>query len=124
MARTQEAPFKYSFETRGNVLALDLTDWSGETEGMDAAERDWLSRASKPAVTAAVTEFSADMSLGRDTQNHLAKEWSKNGHEADIEKLAFVSDGLKARAVSANLDVPQEINTFGSTEDAVEWASK
>ncbi|WP_336326206.1 hypothetical protein [Halovenus sp. HT40] len=122
MARTQQPPFEYSFEERENVLIMDLTDWSGETEGMNQSEADWLSRASKSQITAAVTEFSADMTLGRETQNHLAKEWSENGHEADIEKLAFVSEGLKARAVSANLDVPQEIKTFGSLDEAVEWA--
>lgn len=124
MSQQQQSPFEYSFDKRDNVLVLDLTDWSGETEGMDKAERDWLSRASKSGVTAAVTEFSADMSLGRETQNHLAKEWSENGHEADIDKLAFVSEGIKARAVSANLDVPQEIKTFGSVAEAVEWASE
>ena len=124
MSQTQPTPFEYSFDQRDSVLVLDLTDWSGETEGMDEAEADWLSRASRPQISAAVTEFSADMSLGRETQNHLAKEWSENGHEADIEKLAFVSEGLKARAVSANLDVPQEIKTFGSVEEAVEWAQE
>ena len=122
MAPAQQTPFEYSFDERENVLIMDLTDWSGETEGMDQSEADWLSRASESKITAAVTEFSPDMNLGRETQDHLAKEWSENGHEADIEKLAFVSEGLKARAVSANLDVPQEIKTFGSVEEAVEWA--
>lgn len=122
MSRTQRTSFEYSFEEHDNVLLLDLTDWSGETGGMDEVEADWVSRASRSQITAAVTEFSADMSLGRETQDHLAKEWSENGHEADIGKLAFVSEGLKARAVSANLDVPQEIKIFGSVKEAVEWA--
>ena len=122
MAQSQQTPFEYSFDQRGSVLITDLTDWSGETEGMDEAEADWLSRASRPRISAAVTEFSADMSLGRETQDHLAKEWSENGQGTDIEKLAFVSEGIKARAVSANLNVPQEIKTFGSVDEAVEWA--
>lgn len=121
MSQTESA-FRYSHRERGNVIVQDLTDWSGETEGMDAVEREWLSRASQPQITAAITEFGADMQLGRETQDHLAKEWSENARDANIEKIAFVSEGIKARAVSANLDVPQEIKTFGSVEEAIEWA--
>lgn len=122
MSQTDQPEFQYSHRERGNALIQDLTDWSGETAGMNTVERDWLSRARQSNITATITEFGPDVSLPRETQNHLAKEWSGNAQEADIEKIAFVSDGLKARAVSANLDVPQEIKTFGSVEEAIEWA--
>ncbi|MXR50770.1 hypothetical protein GRX03_04005 [Halovenus sp. WSH3] len=122
MSRSQQTPFEYSFETRGDVLVLDLTDWSGGTEAMDEAEADWLSKAGRAHITATVTEFSPETTLGRETQDHLARAWSENAREANVEKLAFVSEGIKARAVSANLDVPQEIKTFKSVEEAVEWA--
>lgn len=120
---SQTAPFRYSHEETDNAVIQDLTSWSGETEGMNDVESDWLSHASQPHITAAITEFSSDMQLGRETQEHLAEEWSGNAKEAGIEKIAFVSEGLKARAVSANLDVPQEIKTFGSLNAAIEWAT-
>ena len=122
MSQAIQPDFAYSHRERENVLVQDLTDWSGETDGMNEVERDWLSRAEQSQITATITEFSADIQLGRETQNHLAKEWSENAAKANIEKIAFVSEGIKARAVSANLDVPQEIKTFKTTEAAVEWA--
>jgi len=118
----QTVPFRYSHRELDNVVVQDLTNWSGETEGMDEVEREWLSHASQPQITATITEFSSDMQLGRETQEHLAAEWSENAEEAGVDRIAFVSDGIKARAVSANLDVPQEVKTFGSLDAALEWA--
>lgn len=124
MSQAIQPDFSYSHRERGNVLVQDLTDWSGETEGMNEVEREWLSRAEQSQITATITEFGADIQLGQETQNHLAKEWSENATDANIEKIAFVSEGIEARAVSANLDVSQEVKTFKTTDEAVEWASK
>jgi hypothetical protein len=118
----ETVPFRYSHKELDNAVVQDLTNWSGETEGMDEVEQEWLSHASQPHITATVTEFSSEMQLGRETQNHLAAEWTENAEEAGIERIAFVSEGIKARAVSANLDVSQEIKTFGSLDAALEWA--
>jgi hypothetical protein len=117
-------PFQFSHEIRGSTVVQDLTEWSGETDGMDIVESAWMDHARGPDVNAAVTEFSTDMLLGRETQEHLAREWSSNAAEASIERIAFVSDGIKAHAVSANLDVSQEVQTFKSLEAAVEWANE
>lgn len=115
-------PFRYSHYEQGNVLVQNLTDWSGETEGMDHVENEWLSRASQPHITAAITEFGAGMELGAEVQDHLAREWGENAQRADIGKIAFVSDGIEARAVSANLDVSPEIRSFESLSEAIGWA--
>jgi hypothetical protein len=90
---------------------------------MDRVESEWLELASQDHITGTVTEFGEGISLGRETQDHLAREWTGNAQEAGVERIAFVSDGIKARAVSANLDVPQEVKTFRSVDEAVEWAS-
>lgn len=118
----QTAPFQYSHREMDNVVIQDLTNWSGETEGMDEVESEWLSHASQPHITGTITEFSSEMQLGREIQDHLAAEWSENAGEAGIEQIAFVSEGIEARAVSANLDVSQEIRTFGSLDAALDWA--
>jgi hypothetical protein len=118
----ETVPFQYTHRTLDNVVVQDLTNWSGETAGMDEVESEWLSHASRSQITATITEFSSEMQLGRTTQEHLAAEWSENAEQAGIERIAFVSEGIKARAVSANLDVSQEIKTFGSLDAALEWA--
>lgn len=123
MTQTVRIPVQH--EEIDGVVLQDLTAWDGTTTaGMDAVEREWQSVASQSHITASVTEFSADLSLGKETQDHLAREWTANAEAVGIEKIAFVSEGIKARAVSANLDVSQEIRTFSSVEKAVQWASE
>jgi hypothetical protein len=121
---SKAVPFEYGHEERGNVVVQDLTDWDGETAEMDAVESEWLTIATQDHITATVTEFGSQITLGPDTQTHLAKEWTENAKAAGIDKIAFVSDGIEARAVSANLDVPQEINAFNSLDDALDWAQE
>jgi hypothetical protein len=119
---SQAPTFAFSHDELDNVLIQDLTAWSGETEGMDAVESEWISHAKQSHVTASITEFGAEMNLGPETQAHLAREWSENARSAGIDRIAFVSEGIKARAVSANLDVPQDVRTFDSMDAAIEWA--
>lgn len=116
--------FDYTHEKHGNVVVQDLTDWDGETEEMGAVESEWLSIATQDHITATITEFGDGITLGPDTQDHLASEWTENAKQAGIDKIAFVSEGIEARAVSANLDVPQEIRAFSSLDDALGWAQE
>jgi hypothetical protein len=113
--------FDYTHEEHRNVVVQDLTDWDGETGGMADVESEWLSHASQDHITASVTEFGDDLTLLPDTRTHLAKEWTRNANKADIDKIAFVSDGIKAHAVSGSLDVPQTVRVFDSLEDALNW---
>ncbi|MFB6176980.1 MAG: hypothetical protein ABEI99_07545 [Halobaculum sp.] len=119
-----ELPFGVTHEVVGSTVLQDLTGWDGETDGLDAVESAWMEVASQSDVTAAVTEFSTEMLLGAETQDHLAVEWSANADAAGIERIAFVSDGIKARAVSANLDVAQDVQTFTCPEAALGWANE
>lgn len=111
-----------SHEVENGVVVQDLTAWDGETDGMDDVEAAWMDHATRPEATGAVTEFGGDVLLGAETQRHLALEWSENATRANVDRIAFVSEGIEARAVSANLDVPQEIETFESVDAAVAWA--
>jgi hypothetical protein len=117
-----ETDLRYDHEQLDNVVFQDLTDWGGETEDLAEVGSTWFDHASRPGVTGSVTEFGSDVTLGRETQEHLASEWSDRAKQAGIARIAFVSEGIKARAVSSNLDVPQEIQTFKSVEEAVAWA--
>jgi hypothetical protein len=115
--------FDYSHRVEENAVVQDLSEWDGETEGMAEVEAEWLDHARRHDVDASVTLFGPEVSLGQDTQEHLAGEWSANAAEAGIDRIALVSDGIKARAVSANLDVDQEVRAFGSLAAATEWAT-
>lgn len=122
--RSSGVPFAFSHEIDGEAVVQDLTGWDGEVEEMDAVESEWFDHASRAEISGAVTEFGDEVNLGRETQEHLATEWSAKAEDADIDRIAFVSDGIKAHAVSANLDVSQEIQTFDSLSAAVAWANE
>lgn len=114
-------PFNYSHTVRDNVLIQDLSDWSGELEGIDHVEREWLEHASQPHITAAVTEFSPNV-FTRNSHHHLVGEWSENATRAGIEKLAFVGTQEAEPRNGQMYEIPQEFRTFMSRERAIEWA--
>lgn len=113
--------FNYSHTIRDNVLIQDLSDWSGELEGIDHVEGEWLERASQPHITAAVTDFSPDV-LTRNSHHHLVEEWSENATQAGIKKLAFVGTPEVEPRNRQTFEIAQEFRTFTSRERAIEWA--
>lgn len=121
----QQTPgFTYQHEVRGSVVVEDLTEWRMESTGMNHVEREWVDCASQPHVTAAVTEFSSEVTLGAVPLAHLVAEWSENASRAGVEKLAFVSPGIEADPESVDCDTSQEVGFFESREAALEWASE
>ncbi|MFC7070444.1 hypothetical protein [Halobaculum lipolyticum] len=115
-------PFDYSRHEHDSVLVYDLSEWDGDTDTVGDLEDQWAADARQSHISGTVTVFGPDVSLGRETQEHLAREWSANVDAAGVERIAFVADGVKAHAVSANMDVEPAVHAFGSREDAIEWA--
>lgn len=110
-------------EVRDGVVVTDLTDWDGDPEKVDADIDEWLTCANEPGVTGSVTVLSDDLRLTEGTQRRVAEEWSSLGEEAGHDRAAYVSEGLKAMAVAANVEFTGELETFDSIGAAVEWAS-
>jgi len=116
-------PFEFSHDVKGSVLVQDITEWSGNPEHTDAFESEWLRRASASRITAAVTQFGSEIELGFETQDHFAEVWGPTADDAGIDRLAFVSDGIKARAISANVETRNvDIRVFSDVDEAIEWA--
>ncbi|MUV90679.1 hypothetical protein GJ629_12875 [Halapricum sp. CBA1109] len=116
--------FEFDHERRGSVVVQDLTDWDGTPDGMDAVEAEWLSIAERPHITGSVTVFDPGMALPADTLDRLARQWSDGAARVDIERIAFVAEGVDAHAVGEHLDMPHAVRTFESTPAAVEWAGE
>lgn len=118
----QTPGFDYSHETRGNVLVQDLTDWTGQTTGMNRVEREWRESADQSHVTASVTAFSPEMRMGDVVLTHLVNEWSDHAGGTGVEKLGFVSRAIEADIADLNVDVPQIARTFRHLDPAISWA--
>ncbi|MFC7060141.1 hypothetical protein [Halovenus salina] len=80
-------------------------------------------KASRPDVEGAVTIFGDKIDLGRETQNHFAEYWGPKADQSGIDRLAFVSEGIKARAIGANIDTASTtVEIFNDVDEAIEWA--
>jgi hypothetical protein len=115
-------PFEYEFRERGNVLVQDMEAWDGSPEGLDAVSREWADLARQDHITATLTVFGDDLMLGPDAQEELMEEWSGDADRVDLDGIAYVGPGIKARAVSANIDADYEIRTFDDFEAGLSWA--
>jgi len=118
-----ELPFEITHEIEDGVLIADDTEWDGDTEYADIMEEDWTKKADRPDVKGAVTIFGDEIDLGRETQNHFAEYWGPKADQSGIDRLAFVSDGIKARAVGANIDTASTtVEIFNDVDEAIEWS--
>lgn len=110
-------------EETENVTVWDLSDWSGNPKEIAGAEEEWLEVANRPGIDASVLVFGEDTNLGPETQEHVGDQWSTLTDQADIEKAAYVSPGLTALAVTANVEsTSAAVESFSDLDEAMEWA--
>lgn len=113
------------FREESGVLIVDLTEWDGTVEdssNLSADEEQFLSLAQTNDYRGVVTDVSG-VSLSAETQSYIESSWAELISATDIARFAYLSDGIKAMAVTAKLDAPAEVDNFSSIEAAIEWAS-
>lgn len=113
------------FREESGVLIVDLTEWDGTVEdssNLSADEEQFLSLAQTNDYRGVVTDVSG-VSLSAETQSYIESSWAELISATDIARFAYLSDGIKAMAVTAKLDAPAEVDNFSSIETAIEWAS-
>jgi hypothetical protein len=81
--------------------------------------------AGDPGVNATVTVMDSDASLDKETQQYLEQN-SPVYDRLGINRVALVSDGIQAMAVSSLVETPSgvEIETFDEKQSAMEWCKK
>jgi hypothetical protein len=92
-------------------------------EEIDRAEEFYRDRSSDERVTATVVRFDGAPQLGSDAQDHINQVWSQLAQLVDIERAAYVGDGISAMAVESNVEAPGvAIESFTDRQEAIEWA--
>jgi len=117
------------YERRGSVGVWTITDvasfyTSGEIE---AGERHYRETAAQEEMTGTVVVIENAEALGSDLRESLDRineQWSRLGEAVDVDRLAYVADGMMSSAVTANLEVGVGVASFESVEKAVSWAGK
>lgn len=111
-------------ERQGNVAVFEIEDWEQLfANEIEEAEKQYGEVASDPEITATVVAFDSVDSLSGEMQEHITEVWSQLAQAVDIEKGAYVADGITAMAVESNVTAPGvDIDSFASLDDAVSWA--
>lgn len=113
-----------SYERDGSVGIWRIHDF--ETLFEDQMERGeaWYERESGgDEVTATIVVFDGAPNLGSEVQEYINEAWSHLAQLVDLEKAAYVGDGIAAMAVKSNVEAPgTEVEDFEELDEAIAWA--
>jgi hypothetical protein len=113
------------FEEQDGVLIVDLTEWDGtvaDNPHLEVDEDRFLSLAQSNDYKGVVTDVSG-VSLSAETQSYIEDSWAELISVTDIDRFAYLSEGIEAMAVTAKLDTPAEIDSFNSVSAAIDWVA-
>jgi|APHM01.1.fsa_nt_gi hypothetical protein len=118
----EEWPWDFE-KRRDNVGVWTMTNWDGyDQDVLESVSEHYDQRTNRNDITGTVAVFSEDTSLPRDTQEYMADEWGSNADTVD--RVALASEGLKAMAVSSNVEVEgATVEWFDDIDEAVAWAA-
>lgn len=116
---------EWDFEKRGAVGIWNFHGWEGwDNEELESLSDHYRSRASKPDITATVAIFGEKTNLPAETQEYMASEWTDNVDYADVQRVAFVAEGITGMAVKSQLEVDAKTEDFDTLDAALEWARR
>jgi len=111
-----------SYEERDNYLFWDMTPWKGDFEILADIENRWKEVTSEAGFDGSVIVLNDELRLGPDFQDYISENWSALAQEANVDRIALVSDHVTAMAVKANIDLSgAEIQANSTVEEAVDW---
>jgi hypothetical protein len=115
------------YEERNGIGVWTVTDFASHFNSekeVERGEKHYRERASSDDMSATVVAIENAEELGtemRDTLDHINEEWSELADDVDIDRLAYVADGIMASTVRRQIDAAVETDSFSSVDDAVEW---
>jgi hypothetical protein len=123
-AAVETAGESWSYESRGTVGVWRVHDvrtlFDRELTG---AERHFATTAGDRSTTGAVVAFDCSGYIDDEMQAHIGAEWSRLGRAVDVNRVAYVDDGIRSWTAKLNVSVPDaEVGVFESVPAAVAWA--
>ncbi len=119
-----DSEYNWSYEIKGNIAVFRMEGWQGYAdEELKSATEAYRKVVSQDDIKGNVTLVGADK-MPKDSQDYIAKNWADNVNYVDIERCAFVSDGLTAMTLKSNVKdrtEDTEIESFDEFEDALNW---
>lgn len=119
-------PEHVQYEQRGNTGVWIIDDFARyfDTGQIKAGETHYREHASSDSMDATVAVIGNAENLGtevRESFDHINNKWSSLADEVNIDRLAYVADGMMGAAVQAEIDAAVETASFDSIDEAVSW---
>ncbi len=105
----------------------DLATYFQSEEDVEQSEAHFRQEASKDNINSVVIAMENADELGtemRETLDYVNKEWTQLAEDVEIDRLAYVADGLMANTVKMKVEADIQIESFDSIDEAVEWCSR
>jgi len=114
----------WSHETRGAVGVWRIHDVRALFDGeLVAAERHFVEAAGDHRVDGVVVAFDGPGYLDEEMCAHVEREWSRLGRAVDVDRVAYVDDGIRSWTAKLTVSLPATaVETFETLPAAVEWA--
>lgn len=117
------------YEERRGVGLWIITDFAGhfQSENMEEGEKHYRKKAGSEQMNATVVVIEGAEELGpkiRESLEHVGKQWSELGEQVDLERTAFVADGIMSSAVESKVQSSGETSTFDTLDGAVDWCQE
>ncbi len=118
--------YEWDFEKIDDVGVWYLEGWDGwNDEQLESITEHYRQRGSKQDIKATIAVFGDKTNLPKETQEYMGEEWSKNGEYVNVNKIAFVSEGITAMAVNSKMDIDgTRTKRFKKLEEAVKWCKE
>ena len=115
------------YERRGDVGIWRTTDFAAlfDSGEVATAEQHYREEASDDAMAATIVVIEGADELGadlRDTLDHINDQWSQLADEVDVDRVAYVAEGLMSWTVQSKIESEAEAGSFDSVDEALEWA--
>lgn len=116
------------YEEHGRVGVWTTADFAAHFESeIEQGQAHYRENAGKDSMNATVVVIENAQSLGnsiRDSLDHINEEWSELADDVDIERLAYVADGMMSTTVEMKTEADVETGSFDSVDEAIEWCQQ
>lgn len=120
-----DGDYNWSYEIKGEIAIFRMEGWQGYAdEELKSATEAYREVVSQEDIKANVTVVTDSESIPKESQEYIAENWAKNINFVEVERCAFVSDGLTAMTLKANVEdkaEKSEVESFNDFEKALEW---
>lgn len=116
------------YERYDSVGVWTTPDFAAHFESeIEQGQAHYREEAGKDSMKATVVVIENAESLGssiRNSLDHINEEWSQLADDVDIERLAYVADGMMSTTVEMKTEADVETGSFDSVDKAIEWCQQ